>query len=193
MGTQEGGSKRRERKAGAVTPAGAGSWVLKKRTAKRMSREMLARKCRCTETLIWYAEKGWPVHPVFADRIARALGGTEAERDSIVAEKHRRGAPAEPVKTLRERQNITLKPGGGWSREKRPIVEIDRNGAELARFAGMHEAARISRIHVTQMRDRCQRKLSRDEFRTFGVTWRYADEWDAMTDEERQKDIERGV
>lgn len=65
-------------------PADA-SWVTRKRAAMGLRVEDLAYVCRCSAALIRYAEAGRFIHPVFARRIARVLGGTDAERDSLIA------------------------------------------------------------------------------------------------------------
>lgn len=48
-------------------------WVRRRMAEMGVTAEMLARRCQCTVTLIEYAQRGLPVHPVFAQRIADAL------------------------------------------------------------------------------------------------------------------------
>jgi transcriptional regulator with XRE-family HTH domain len=166
------------------------NWVGARMLELGIDRTQLARRCGCTETLIEYAERGMPVHPAFADRIAKALRADRAQRDMIVLERHRLNAPPEPPEAAEPKQmNNSIRRGA----PKRPIVEVTRDGQEIRRYEGLQHAARVIGISKTPLQNRCDRaRLREGEFRAFGVTWRWADEWDGMTLAERLRDIGAG-
>ena len=149
-------------------------WVRDRREALRLAVEDLAAMCDCSAALIRYAEAGWPVHPAFADRIARALGASNRERDEIVVGKYRKYAG-------RKAPN----PAGA---PMVPVVEVDARGNELARYDGAKIAAEAWGIWSCNISNRC-RRLVKNEFRKWGVTWRFASEWDEMDAAARAADL----
>ena len=169
------------------------NWVTEKRLARSVSTKWLARVCGCTETLIGYAERGMPVHPVFADRIAKALGATVDERNMIVLPKHRRrvgdaakkAKPAEPPKAEKPKRI-------GLAANAVAVVILDRAGNELGRYDSATDAGHAMGIDGNNARTavsrRCNRRVGR-EYELCGATFRFAAEWDAMTPAERKKDL----
>lgn len=72
---------------------------------------------------------------------------------------------------------------------KRPVVVIDRTGRELTRYSTIGEASRGEAFDGNCIRNRCMRRV-KQEFRGINdSTYRYAEEWDAMSREEQLKDI----
>ena len=59
-------------------------WVKRKRTKAGITRQELARRCGCTQTLVWIAEQGRPIHPLFATKIARELGASERQAEALM-------------------------------------------------------------------------------------------------------------
>lgn len=133
----------------------------------------------CSPKLIEILEGGGKTIAKIANRIADECGATDAEFAEIVLKKdqnrrirsRRRGhteAPEEP------------KPDGG-----RKVVCIDEYGAELARYASIEQAATMTYASPEGVRRRCDGEMRSNEYERYGRTWRYADEWDAMTAAQR--------
>ncbi|MBO7670941.1 MAG: hypothetical protein J6S60_10170 [Oscillospiraceae bacterium] len=70
----------------------------------------------------------------------------------------------------------------------RGVVVIDRSGVVLRRCHGVTNAAVLYGMDKTFVSSRCNRRIV-EEFQPHGVTFRYADEWDAMDEETRLADI----
>lgn len=162
-----------------------------------MRRKELARKVRnrdtgCSEVLIEIIEGGGITHPGIADRIASVVGATAAQRDTMVHKKHRgtwrpdEGRKAKKVKA----------PGGEKraSAKAKKVVCLDRDGREIARYDSMLDAAQGIGCSCTTIMNHCKRNArdKTDEFCCFGCTFRYAAEWDAMSEKERLTDLRTG-
>lgn len=74
----------------------------------------------------------------------------------------------------------------------RAVVAVDRTGRELARYASIGEAERGEAFNENCIRNRCKREVKREFTGTNGSTYRFASEWDAMTPEERRRDVGAG-
>lgn len=173
-------------------------WLEKWRKEHQMSREMLAQQVGVSEQVIWMAENqnGFKTHPLIADSIADYTGATSAQRDSIVHEKHHGTYKPNPR---------AKRYGTGGAQQARPkvqkklperriIVAVNRDCVELGRYPSLVAAAEAHEIGTMQsVADRCKRKLSprANEFLPRGVTFRYADEWDAMPEWLRKDDMQR--
>lgn len=170
-------------------------WLEKWRKAHQMSRETLGKQVECSERLIEYAEIGYPIHPYFADAIADYTGATARQRDSLVHKKHRgtyipkkkrQEMPLAAAKTAVKRELKRL--------PRREVVAVNRAGEEVGRYPTIVAAADAYEPCVQPtVANRCARKLSpsANEFLPYGVTFRYADEWDFMTELQRAEDMER--
>ena len=85
--------------------------------------------------------------------------------------------------------------GGEVKRSKRDcayrkaVVVLDKTGRELARYASINEASRGEVINDDCIRNRCYRRVWQEFTSTNDSTYRFADEWDEMTPEQRQKDL----
>lgn len=164
-------------------------WLEKWRTEHQMSREMLAKQVGVSERLIWKAEneRGFRTHPLIANDIADYTGATPEQRDSIVHEKHRGTyIPGKAGKTKQsEIQPEESKPVERKPSVRREIVAVNRAGVEQGRYPTLIAAADAHLpCTATTVANRCGRKLSEkvNEFMPYGVTFRYADEWDLMPD-----------
>lgn len=137
--------------------------------------------------------------PRIADLIADVCGATAEQRDELVLEQYKgTWKPSKRVKSLEFR--VERKKTGGTEEDqdkpsraensRRPVVAVDRAGFALFRFASVHNAAARCGVTHKAVYPRCMRRLGRDEFALLGFTFRYADEWDAMTDAQRRADVQ---
>ena len=82
---------------------------------------------------------------------------------------------------------------------KKAVVKIDMNGNTLDRYETMSETADANNTTRDVIRTRCNRSIKREFgiFKTklgktdFKYTFRYANEWDKMTQQEKIKDVRR--
>lgn len=72
---------------------------------------------------------------------------------------------------------------------KKPVVMVDRQCRELGRWPSIHDAEKDARVSDTTISNRCARILKREWTPQFPFTFRFAEEWDAMNDEQRRKDV----
>jgi len=132
-------------------------------------------------------------HPRLADLIAAACGATVEQRDGIVHKKHRGAWPGvDGPRLIRggqaaKRAEPTEHKGGNV----RKVVVLDRTGEVVRRFDTLTEAAAFIGISRSGVSQRC-RRIVPYEWQTGNLnTARYADEWDAMTPEQRLEDLRR--
>ena len=128
-------------------------------------------------------------HPHIADLLAEACGATRSQRDMIVAECHRSGGRAaaarmgspwrtEAAVTAHKRRK--MRPG-------RAIVKIDREGRILARYISYYHAASEAKISKWFIYSRCNGLLRREFTDVLTASYRFADEWEQLTPEQRQE------
>lgn len=133
-------------------------------------------------------EPGFYSLPAFADRIADFTGMTLEQHDEMVLKKYRGiWEPGKKRKKARKPEATRIGP----ERASRAVVAIDNGGIEQERYASASEAAEAPGRSLTGICNRCNRKLSdrTDEFQLYGVTFRWADEWDRLTPEGKKEDI----
>ena len=151
-------------------------------------RQMLADKIGSSPGLIYILqyEHGAVTHPTFADRIADLLHAAPEQRDSIVHAKHRGTYTPGCAKPL-------PKPEEQPPQHKRPVVAVNCICEVVNRFDSIKDAYQRYNCTEAVVYKRVHRKLKprTDEFMAYGITFRFADEWDAMTPEERAKDVYR--
>lgn len=150
-------------------------------------RKELGDKVGCSEALIYILqyEHGGVTHPTFADRIADLVKATPEQRDSIVHAKHKGTYVPGKTKAYKgPRDNAQP------SHMKR-IVVVNCIGEVLNRFDSLKDTAQMYNCTDNTVYNRCNRKLkpTTDEFASYGVTFRYAEEWDAMTKQQQLDDI----
>lgn len=147
----------------------------------------LADAVGCSEHLIWILmnEHEGKTHPEFADAIADYLGATSKERDSIVAQKHHGKYKRNPKRKFKTRR------GPRVSHSAKTVVAIDKLGNVIKRYNSTMEAANQFGCSPPNIQNRCNKmRFTKDEFKPYGMSFRYADEWDALTPEERKLDID---
>ena len=155
---------------------------------------------RVSDTLLEQLERDprFKTVPALADLIAEACAATAAQRDELVLKEYRgtwkppkRNKPAvvagRPIKAAKPSE-AGRPPANGAARG---VVKVDRYGAEVGRYRGCGAAARENLIEPRQVTARCHREYRTDEFKAHGYTFRFADEWDAMTEAQRREDVER--
>ncbi len=72
----------------------------------------------------------------------------------------------------------------------RPVYEVTRAGEVVAEYVNIGDAAAKRHLAESTVRMRLTRKMKENEFMNLrGETFRYKDEWDAMSEEEREKDL----
>lgn len=142
--------------------------------------------------------------PALADLIAEACGATAQQRDALVLPKHRgtwkpprrretvrpraAAAPAPPPEPPKVPQKPYTKPA---LKVAHVVVRLNREGEELGRYASVSRAALDSLATTDQIISRCMRRYTLDEFKAYGYTYRYAEEWDRMSGAERAADLSR--
>ena len=155
---------------------------------------------RVSDTLLEQLERDpkFKTVPALADLIAEACAATAAQRDELVLKRYRgtwkppkrRKPPvvvARPIKVAKPSE-AGRPPANGAARG---VVKVDRYGVEVGRYRGCGAAARENLIEPRQVTARCHREYRTDEFKAHGYTFRFADEWDAMTEAQRREDVER--
>ena len=140
-----------------------------------------------SEYLIWILmfENGSVTHPNIADRITDYTYGTAADRDSIVAKEHRGTYKPNPNRKFNTRKQC----GGSWN--AKAVVAIDRLGHEIARWPSLEAAADAMGTKKHTISVRCNKVgLARDEFKPYGMSFRFESEWNRLTPEQRINDIQ---
>lgn len=171
---------------------------VKKDGTKGIDRSVFASQVRrrgvgCSAELIFIIENGGITHPNIANKIALVAGATAEQRDSMVHEE-RRGGWQPPKAKRRAEFEKTPQPMAPnvIPDNARRVVMIDICGKEITRFESESAAADAVGCTATTVSNRCRRLTSpgTGEFRFTDCTWRFAEEWDAMSEEARMADIE---
>lgn len=145
-------------------------------------------------------QNGARTHPRLMTIIARACGATKEQRDQFL-HPSRRDWPylhqAAQV-TEKEAHPWRAKPGAttkaarqsakACANNMRAVVIVDADGVEVARTDSVKAAAARAGMDETTISAHLRRKVSLLGSRC-RITYRYADEWDAMTREQRIADI----
>lgn len=132
--------------------------------------------------------------PKLADLIAEACGATAKQRDELVLEQHR--GTWKPTRATPEIERKRGKAESALDAERklpgeRPVVKLSRSGEEAGRYRSVVVAAMHNGMTEQRVGNRCRRSMRKDEFKVLGFTFRFADEWDRMTDAERREDLFR--
>ena len=122
-------------------------------------------------------------HPRIANAIAEVCGATPEQRDMIVHKIHR--GTWEPTRPGEREKVDVSKPKIGY----KPVVKVDRYGNIIDRYESLTDAVRYEAHRENSIRDRCKRRIDQEFTPQTPYTYRYADEWDNMTDEERLRDV----
>ena len=122
--------------------------------------------------------------PRIANLIAEVCWATPEQRDALVLDKYR-GTWKRPARRPEEREPV--KPVSMVV--ARQTLVIDREGNEIARFPSTSAAAMRCGISQDTVCRRCNRRIDGDEFQFMGYTFRYSDEWEGMSPDERKRDL----
>lgn len=182
-------------------------WIEEWRLAHDISQGKLAAMTNCSRLTIdrLENEEGYMTHHKIAAKIAEVTGATAEQYDSIVTEAHRGEykPPAAVRRKTRGQAKAALPRTGADQaaaeakpvkpKKIRQIVKIDRNAKEVCRYDRLYTAAAAEEASSETIKKRCKRRYGSQHLE-FGsgnrrYTYRYGDEWDAMTEEERRKDI----
>lgn len=166
--------------------------------SRGISREELAdmvklKHGKCSAVLIGIIESGGITHPNIADQIAAIAGATVKRRDSMVHESRR--IVREPMKPKRRSEHKKQPPPMALDvipDTARRVVALDPEGNVIERFESLSTAAASAGTSAPVVYSRCVRKVRmlRGEFAFRGYTWRFAEEWDSMSDAEKATDME---
>ena len=171
---------------------------VKKDGTQGIDREVFASMVRrrgvgCSALLIGIVEGGGITHPNIANKIAIVAQATPEQRDSMVHPDRRGGWRPPKPKRRSEHEKLPqpLAPNVIPDNARR-VVMIDIAGKEIARFESISDAAEAVGCTPGTVSNRCRRAIScgTGEFRFFDCTWRYAQEWDSMSELARAADIE---
>lgn len=135
-------------------------------------------------------------HPRFANAIAAVCGATGRQRDMLVAKKHRqtwRMTDAAKARAAEAARRVEVHP---WRAEPavrfphniRAVVAVDRHANVLRRYRSVEAASVAEYRHHSYICRRC-RRITGNNFGADDVTYRYADEWDSMTELEKLRDV----
>ena len=127
--------------------------------------------------------------PAIADLIAEACGATAEQRDKLVLEKHRGTWKPKPGRKPAVKAAESEEPEMEDDGKSRPVVAVDRAGFVVFRFVSVKNAAGRCGVSPKAVYERCLRRLVNNEFSKLGFSFRYAEEWDGMSDTERRADV----
>ena len=167
------------------------------------ARKRPGRPIGCSESLVYLLERSSkPVtHPNIADLLAEACGASAEEWDSIVRPKWRGRWRGDGVPRCLKGCEWTAGKSGSlpgpvdqphWRHGeagRREIVKIDANGEVLERYVSLTYATAVLGQSMNSIGERA-RKCVRNEFAPKGYSFRFAEEWDGMSPEERKRDLE---
>lgn len=158
----------------------------------------------------------WPnarTHPRIMNVIARACGATKEQRDQFLHPSRRDYPYAEAVAAVTVKDGAAHpwreKPGatshaakmsavrhmGAMARkmQAREIVIVNRDGMEVQRVAGLEAAGEVLGISGECAADRCYERTRVEFTAKRRLTCRFADAWDAMSQDMRQQQMRIAV
>lgn len=143
----------------------------------------LCEGAQCSPELIGILLAGGITHPQIAARIVAFADASPEDFDRIVHKKRRGKCRPQKKHTGKEDQKQV--------RKRRAVVVLDRLGKEITRYASTEEACEAVGTSITSVYKRCICDFGtvKDEFARTGFTYRYADEWDELTDAQKKENI----
>lgn len=151
-------------------------------------------------------KRGYKTVPGLADLIAETCGATPAQRDELVLKQYRGTWKGTGKPKLAERKPPTERPVAAAPAppptavkkkrsdgHNRQVIAIDRNGNIVHRYASLQNAWGLTGINTSTIRKRCYGDIKGDEFKIYGYTFRYADEWDSLTEDQRRAEVARAA
>lgn len=153
---------------------------------------------RVSDELLYRLEsqKNFRTVPKLANLIAEVCGATAGQRDALVLKKYRGawapkpGAAFAAPASEKPKAPAPEKAPAATLRRK-AVVCVDRAGNVLRSFPSIQAAAELMGVTKDGVALRVGRKAIDDEFKTWGVTFRLAEEWKAMGHEARLRDLRR--
>jgi hypothetical protein len=169
--------------------------------AREGSKRKKLRTVGCSEVLIEILEHGGITHPNIAEAIATVCGATEEQKYSIMHEKHWSGyvdsirpqlwGEMTLIKTKKKKEKPKKDDPNYVDGKCKAVVQLDRAGNVEKRFAMMSEAAKENDVALSTVSLRCNHQIgdTTDEYCTCGRTWRFEDEWNALSEEQRKEEL----
>lgn len=149
------------------------------RALNRLGRKLRpAHPVTCSPQLILKLEEtGAITHPAIADLIAKGLGATPGQRDSIVAKQHRgawkKATPAQLGPYVPPMPRARARPCGS---QPLPVCMIDRAGNVMRHWESVRKAAEAMQLSERSVYKRARGKTSPDrDLINDAFTFRYAD------------------
>ena len=147
----------------------------------------------CSEKLIEIIEEGGVTHPNIAKAIADLTRATPRQHASMLSEARRAGFEMPKPRRRSEYKNKPqpLTPDVIPDTARR-IVKLNRAGEITAIFESCKVAAEHEGVAYCTVYTRCARTVGPtvDEFKKRGCTWRFEEEWDAMSRDAQLLDME---
>lgn len=150
-------------------------------------RRNIANSAKCSEHLIWILmnENGAVTHPNIANAIAEFTGATAEQRDEIVHKRHHGTWKPDPTRAPAVRNRVSIAESGA-----KAVVVIDRLGCVVERFPMLVQAAKRFGCSPGVISNRCNGvRFGKDEFVPYGLSFRFEEDWNRLTLEERIKNI----
>lgn len=148
----------------------------------------------CSAVLIGILENGGITHPGIARRIAKVTRASAEQFNSMVHKKYhgeyspgKKRAYSDCAEGARPQPHTP----GVTTPNARKVLCISRDGRILKIYDSMLQAAEKCGCSPGAAENRCYRRMvhTSDEFKLLGCTFRFADEWAEMTQQQRMKDI----
>ncbi len=160
-------------------------------------------------------DKNAVTHPRIADVIAILCGATSKQRDMIVDKKHWNTFDPSSVnqELLDEINNKPFIKGVDYHKTSKPkserkdtsnnkcaVVKLDMSGNTIERYDSITGAAEAENMGYDAVKSRCKRLVKKElgvfkqkngSVSEFKYTFRFANEWDKMTREQKLEDVKR--
>lgn len=93
------------------------------------------------------------------------------------------------AKALEVREALRRTESGYQYQAREEVVVVDQRGRERSRYENVHSAVRGERVTKQTIYNRCRRKIEKEFTSYRDTTYRFAREWDKMSEAERKKDV----
>ena len=116
--------------------------------------------------------------------------GEKAVKEAKAPAKREKTPAKLPIRATNELARSIRQPAvpPGHSTRKRPVVAIDTDGQARATYSSITHAAYSNDISREMVLMRCRRQIKSDEFAGLKYTFRFKDEWEGLTAEQRRAD-----
>lgn len=119
--------------------------------------------------------------------------GEKAVKEAKAPAKREKTPAKLPIRATNELARSIRQPAvpPSHSTRKRPVVAIDTDGQARATYSSITHAAYSNDISREMVLKRCRRQIKSDEFAGLKYTFRFKDEWEGMTAEQRRADTSK--